>query len=188
MSGFGRNHLSASLGSSTQNQAWGGTDAIVKECDDGSWCCSHEANVMDCCDKGEGVWIENGEVTNTRPSNGTAPHPSSTSVAPTSSVVQSSPTSSKSTATFPTSEQRGALSEPRTIGIVMGVVGPCLILVGFAGFFVGRQHRCLGQKRLKSDRQQSHEMQYEDQTRELEAFTHCTELDATLETPVCELE
>lgn len=56
----------------------GDSDVAVKQCDDQSFCCDENGSGDQCCDRGQGSWLdENGNVVNTKPASLT----SSTTVA-----------------------------------------------------------------------------------------------------------
>jgi hypothetical protein len=107
------------------------THVQIKTCNDGSFCCGSEDSLaaIDCCDRGQGVWIVKGKV-QSHPPNATSSTPSSTS----SSAFLSSPTTSSSFVlssipSIPSNARNISNDKSAIIGGVIGGVGGALTLV-----------------------------------------------------------
>lgn len=72
-----------------------GTDVVVTQCEDGSYCCGNNDNTTECCVSGKGVRIVDGQVVTASSSSSIGPTTTATfSQTPTASSVGSNNTSS----------------------------------------------------------------------------------------------
>lgn len=117
---------------------------MVLPCDDGSYCCNH--NATNCCDQKKGVWILNGTTTNVNPATvQTSTSTFSTPGFPTSSsgTPKSSPTLLPQTSSGETSKPvpSSSLSSGAYAGIGIGAFALLVIVLGSVIFFIRKRKR-----------------------------------------------
>ncbi|KAF2232045.1 hypothetical protein EV356DRAFT_506250 [Viridothelium virens] len=182
-------------GTDDQDQSMSANDEMLTQCPDGSWCCGQNSGAQDCCNQGQGLWIESGVVTDARPSI-TSPTPKSPSNSPmrststsalsqplsissvegsssTPSPIMSTPVASVVSNVAPRSHDTSVI-----IAIVMGVlIGTILIVGGLVGFF------WMWRKRLRQQKEISIEEQNPALLPELDASRRRGELSEMSENP-----
>ncbi|KAL9043689.1 MAG: hypothetical protein Q9214_003133 [Letrouitia sp. 1 TL-2023] len=119
-------------------------DTMVLPCDDGSYCCNH--NATDCCDQKKGVWILNGTTTDVNP----ATIQTSTSSFSTPIFSTSSSSSAGNPPTLLPQTSSGETSKPvpssspssgAYAGIGVGAFALLVIALGLAIFFTRKRKR-----------------------------------------------
>lgn len=117
---------------------------MVLPCDDGSYCCNH--NATSCCDQKKGVWILNGTTTDVNP----ATIQTSTSSFSTPSFPTSSSSPSEDPATLLPQTSSGETSKPAPssslgsgayAGIGVGASALLVIVLGLAILFIRKRRR-----------------------------------------------
>ncbi len=103
----------------------------VKQCDNGSFCCgsanpSVSMEAIDCCNKNQGFFLDNGKVTPANASSSASPTPTSTLDVVTTSVLASSPSSSPSSSRHTGAEIGGVIAG--VLGLILFVASLCLFL------------------------------------------------------------
>ncbi|KAL8846924.1 MAG: hypothetical protein Q9221_008012 [Calogaya cf. arnoldii] len=110
-----------------------GRDSTITQCQDGSYCCDHKNTT--CCDRGDGVWIKDGEPTTINPDT-----PQTT---PDSPILSSAtaPAALLPAPVVPPSPGPATLSKGAIAGITIAAVGWLLILALALWFFILRRKR-----------------------------------------------
>lgn len=126
----------------------------VLQCPDQSWCCeggANNLNATNCCEKGKGSWIVNGQVTGVNPNSTSTSSSSSISsptktAAPTRSTQSSSEIAAAATGTKSPVPQNTVVASSggggsHTGAIVGGIVGgvAALLLIAGASWFLVRR-------------------------------------------------
>ncbi|KAL0945031.1 uncharacterized protein CTRU02_202918 [Colletotrichum truncatum] len=108
-------------------------DVQVTECTNGSFCCGADKDAQTCCNEGRGLWIVNGQVTN------------STASASPSTPPTTSPASSSSPSTMPTSsstpEATTSNDTAKTIGGAVGGTLGGIAVLSLVAFYLYRRRR-----------------------------------------------
>ena len=113
---------------------WGQMNAPVTVCDDGSYCCGNNVSWVsngmsgpDCCAAHQGVFLDHGTPTSTRP-NATASNSSSASGA----AGTSGPSSALA---------KGTLTRVMVTGVIGGLAGSTLVVLGIRLVMIKRKMR-----------------------------------------------